>query len=208
MHCVAAALVRAVEVACLISCHTSTLHPSRAHRSIYPRPAPACDLIPFVTLQVSVTVKPSVIVPSAIVLRHSDTNRSGPKRSDPIACTPSAPGPPSRSDPQRSDPQRSDHGSLGPPARARTPLVVRTPSLGPNRSDPIARTPLPGLPSLGPPLLGPPLLRPHCSPPHHSELDAWTPIFARTRSLGPRMHGNCLDPVTCACACCRPPILL
>ena len=107
------------------------------------------------------------------------------------------------SDPDRSDPQRCSDP------------VAPTPSLGPRRSNPFARTqslglPSPAHPSLGLPSLGPTSFRTHRSAPTASppcSLHGRLPLAL----LGPRRsdpvawtHGNCSDLVACAFACCRP----
>ena len=169
------------------------------------------------TLQFSVTVKPA---PS-----------SRPPPSWPIAQTPIVRPPIART--LSLGPRRARIPialALGPhsarlpllrPRIARTPMqrcsdpVAPTPSLGPRRSNPFARThslglPSPAHPSLGLPSLGPTSFRTHRSAPTASppcSLHGRLPLAL----LGPRRsdpvawtHGNCSDLVACACACCRP----
>ena len=192
-------------VACPIVCQSSTLHPSRAHRSICPRPAPARSVPSCRCSSPSPSRPPSsrpplpcfVARPPSLGPRRSDSHRTQapfalrpPSRSDPL-CAWSAPH---RSDTHRSDPHRSDVGppSLGPPT-----------SFGPRR---VARTHL-----FGVTIVGPRRSEPLCVDRHRSDPIAPSsfalvppPLLIGPRRLGPSARTHLPGQLGCVCFCVQP----
>ena len=131
----------------------------------------------------------TILVSTAAILSVPIVPTATALISSTVLAAAAPPGPPSRSEPQRSDPQRSRALDRSEPYRSdplhrSDPLVARTPSLKPNCSDPIARTPSPGLSSLGPNRLDPHCSHPYCSDPHCSGPNPCPPPIALTHSLG------------------------
>ena len=194
-------------VACPIVCQSSTLHPSRAHRSICPRPAPARSVPSCRCSSPSPSRPPSsrpplpcfVARPPSLGPRRSDSHRTQapfalrpPSRSDPlcvlgrplIARTPIARTPIA----QTSDPHRSDPPRRSDPVASLAPIFS-----GSQSSDPVARNPFAWTAIAQTPLLGPPSLS--CPPPCLLDPVAWAHL------LGLICLGSL---VACAFACCRP----
>ena len=150
------------------------------------------------------SLRPPSLGPHCLDPQHPRT----PLRSDPIALGPQALSPRSLRTPIARTPFIvRTRSSLGP--RRSNPLA-RTQLLGPNRSDPIARTPSPGLSSLGPHRLDHHCSHPHCSDPHCSGPNPCPPPIALTHSLGSMaaartrlcLHARAADPrLVCVVLC-------